>query len=216
MGLDWNPANKPIPGRETEYEELAAALQAEAEQSDDETEEESEISKRFFECSISAFDTLAAPTVGEDKAADEWAKEVYESENRDEPFEIWFENVRGLRLVHLVPECAGVPKYSNGSPAGYVEPFSFRGQFLTLCEDIIGEDVLEQCYENKTPEELVEFGKLLKKAGLDFASKHGVLLPPTTDEFDENAPEWKADILVSAGEWCIFWGERGHPLDAYW
>ena len=77
MGLDWNPANKPIPGRESEYEELRAALEAEPESDEDDDDEESEASKRFFEASISAFETLDAPTIGLDEVATQWAKEVY-------------------------------------------------------------------------------------------------------------------------------------------
>lgn len=216
MGLDWNPANKPVPGREQEYEILRAALEAEAENSDEESDEESEASRRFFAATISAFDTLNAPTIGVDEIADAWAREQYLDGERTEPFEVWFDKVRGLRLVHLVPECPGIPRYSNGSPAGYVEPFSFRAQFLTLCEDIIGSEVLEQCFENKQADELVAFGRFLKTTGLEYAAAQNVVVPPLSDEFDENSPEWRADILVAAGEWCIYWGERGHPLEAYW
>lgn len=216
MGLDWNPANKPVPGREQEYEVLRAALEAAAADTDDDPDEESEASRLFFAATISAFDTLNAPTVGIDQNANDWARERYEEGEKNEPYESWFERVRGLRLVHLVPDCPGVPRYSNGSPAGYVEPFSFRAQFLTLCEDIIGSEVLEQCFESKTPAELVEFGAFLKSAGLEYAARAGVAIPPVSAEFDEDAPEWRADILIAAGEWCIFWGERGHPLDPYW
>ncbi len=216
MGLDWNPANKPVPGREKEYEALLAALEADAENDDEESDEESEASRQFFAATISAFETLEAPTIGVDEIANDWAKEQYDAGEKTEPYDAWFEKVRGLRLVHLVPACSGVPRYSNGSPAGYVEPFSFRAQFLTLCEDIIGPEVLEKCYESKSPGELVDFGKCLKSAGEEYAAAQGVSIPPESEEFDENAPEWRADILVAAGEWCIFWGERGHPLDAYW
>lgn len=217
MGLDWNPANKPIPGREAEFKALRAELDAEAAAADaNESEEETEASKRFFAASVSAFDTLSAPTIGVDEVADRWLKEQYESQAIDEPFDVWFARLRGLRVVHLVPDCPGIPRYSNGSVAGYVEPFSFRAQFLTLCEDIIGSEALERCYQSMTAAELIEFGKFLKEAGESHARQHGVSLPSDTDEFDEEAPEWKADILVAAGEWCVFWGERGHSLDPYW
>jgi hypothetical protein len=216
MGLDWNPANKPAPGREQEYAILLAALEAEAESGGDESDEESAASQAFFAATISAFDTLEAPTIGVDEVANSWAQQQYEAGDQSEPFSIWFEKVRGLRLVHLAPECAGIPRYSNGSPAGYVEPFSFRAQFLRLCEEIIGTAALEQCYESKSPEELVRFGEFLRSAGLQYAATHNLDVPPISEEFDEDAPEWRADILIAAGDWCIFWGTRGHPLDPYW
>ncbi len=216
MGLDWNPANKPIPGRESEYEELRSSLEAECESDEDDGDEESEASKRFFEASISAFETLNAPIIGIDEVATQWAKEIYPETGAEEPYDEWFEKVRGLRVVHLVPPCAGVPKYSNGSVGGYVEPFSFRAQFLHLCEEIIGEETLEACYENREPAELIEFGLLLKKTGEEYSIRNNVAVPPSSEEFDENSPEWQVDIVLAAGEWCIYWGERGHPLEAYW
>jgi len=219
MGLDWNPANKAIPGLEAEYEELRAALENEAE-SDEDSEEnegkESEASRKFFEASISAFDTLNVPTIGIDEIANQWAKENYAEADSEEPYEEWFEKVRGLRIVHLVPPCPGVPRYSNGSPGGYVEPFSFRAKFLHLSEGIISEEVLESCYENREPAELIEFGKYLKNIAEEYAAENQIAMPPTSEEFDENSLEWQVDIVLAAGEWCIYWGERGHPLHAYW
>ena len=218
MGLDWNPANKAVPGREADYEALKAALDAELadeSQHDADDEQESEASRRFFEASISAFDTLMAPTVGVDEPANQWAREEFAQLETDEPFEKWFESIRGLRLAHLSP-CPGVPRYSNGSVGGYVEPFSFRGQFLTFCEPIIGMEVLERCYQNMPAEELISFGQHLKEKGEALVRESGLILPKESDEFDEEDPRWHADILIAAGDWCIFWGERGHPLEAYW
>ena len=42
----------------------------------------------------------------------------------------WVESLEGMYVVPLVAPCDGVPRYSNGTVAGYVEPFSFRAQFL--------------------------------------------------------------------------------------
>jgi len=216
MGLDWNPANKPRPGHEAEYYELRAALKEAAESDQEGHGEESEASRKFFEASISAFDTLGAPTIGIDEIANQWAKENYAESHSEEPYEEWFEKVRGLRVVRLVASCPGVPRYSNGSPGGYIEPFSFRAQFLQLSVGIIGEEVLESCYENREPAELFEFGKSMKNRGEEYAAQNQVAVPPTSEGFDENSLEWQVDIVPAAGEWCIYWGERGHPLDAYW
>jgi hypothetical protein len=36
------------------------------------------------------------------------------------------------------------------------------------------------------------------------------------EDMERATPRYKADIVLSAGRWCIFWGERGHVLDAFW
>lgn len=129
MGLDWNPGNKPKPGFETEYAQLARAIGA-ATEADQESMRE-----KFFAISISAYETLQAPRVGFDARADEWARARY----RDNPTaamspEEFAAKLRGFYVVDLVPECDGIPPYSNGSTGGDVEPFSFRGQFLSDCK----------------------------------------------------------------------------------
>jgi hypothetical protein len=54
MGLDWNPGNKAKPGHEAEDAPL----------------------ERYHEISITAFETLGAPIVGRDAAADAWARQL--------------------------------------------------------------------------------------------------------------------------------------------
>jgi hypothetical protein len=52
-----------------------------------------------------------------------------------------------------VPPCDGLPRYTNGSPGGYVERYSFRAQFLQDCEEELGDDLLATAYESKLPDE---------------------------------------------------------------
>jgi hypothetical protein len=124
-----------------------------------------------------------------------------------------------------------LPPYSNGSPRGYVEAYSFRGQFLKDCAADIGQDLLATAYESKLPDELLSYGRALLARAEDLAGRHGLdpmnlAIPdeiPSVDEFlaGARAPatwsvEHRVDVAHSAGRWCVFWAERGHLLDAYW
>lgn len=37
--------------------------------------------------------------------------------------------------------------------------------------------------------------------------------PPS--EFVEGSAETRADILLSAARWCLFWAERGHGMEPW-
>lgn len=246
MGLDWNPGNKPKPGFEAEFEEILRRYEAEdyideeasaggifglfgkSKQAGKPTKEA--LQQRFDEITVSAFETLDAPRIGHDEAATQWAREVYKDTEPEEPEEDWLESLKGLYVVSAVENCDGVPRYSNGSLGSYVEPFSFRGQFLTDCVSVIGKDMLERCYQTKTSAQTLAFGKeLLQKAG-DYARQHGLDLETMDfgdlklDDLDfknleADLPEnhrYKLDVVLSAGRWCLFWAERGHYLESYW
>lgn len=231
MGLDWNPGNKPKPGHEAEHEDIvrrirekeyasgesvvskAIGLFTASKQASKPTKEE--LLERFGEISSSAFETLDTPRVGFDDRATEWARKYHAENGIEEQEEDWLESVKGLYIVWLVEDCDGVPRYSNGVPGGYVEPYSFRGQFLTDCTHIIGEDLLEQSYETKTNPETLAFGKELLQKAEDYAKRHDLDFNNLESD-DPDSEEFKLDAVVCAGRWCLFWAERGHFLEAYW
>jgi hypothetical protein len=210
MGLDWNPANKPIPGREAEFAALKAALDAEIFNAD-EDQEQWPAADKFDAGSISPAETLGAPVVGVDEVANKWAREFHREHLPNMSFAAWLKEANGMRVPELAPPSVGLPRYNAHSEE--VNPYTFCAEYLTVCEDVIGAQTLAACYEDKSASELVAFGKQLLAMGQKYAQKHRVTLPPKSDEFDPDAPERKADIIIAAGEWCIFWGEHGHALD---
>lgn len=210
MGLDWNPGNKPKPGFEREFVDLFYALQG------DPSPERTRQEARFREISISAFETLGAPRVGFDSRADAWALEALQRARQPKPESEWLASLKGFYVLDLVPPCHGLPRYSNGSPGGYVERFSFRAQFLADSEEIIGPELLEQAYESKLPPVFERYGlALLEKFRLFVATRK---LDPAKLESSEDpeSDEFRADVTREAGRWCLFWSRKGHILDAYW
>lgn len=218
MGLDWNPGNKAKPGFEADYARLMQAVDSAAE-----TEKEA-LRERFFEISTSAYETLAAPRVGFDAVADDWARARYrENPSAAATMEEFLSKLKGFYVVDLVPECDGIPPYSNGSTGGYVEPFSFRGQFLTDCKDVIGETLLEEAYKFKSASDLVRYGNDLLTCGRRYAEQHGCSsVEGMRNDWDKigdsqaGDPPALAHIILCAAKWCLYWGARGHVLDPYY
>jgi hypothetical protein len=226
VGLDWNPGNKAKQGHEAEFTEVLRRLLASKPGPDRDA-----LEGRFHNISVTAFETLRAPRVGRDPEADAWARRVYREEAREESVEEFLRELEGFWVLDLVPPCDGLPRYSNGSPGGYVEAYAFRAQFLHDCEDELGEELLASAYESKLPDEMLAYGRRLLAVANELARRHGVdphnlVVPdefPTMEEFAAGktgpttlSPEHRIDVMHSAGRWCVFWAERGHFLDAYW
>lgn len=209
MGLDWNPGNKPAPGHEEEFFALFEVLRSRpAEGYEQEIE-------RFHEISITAYETLNAPQVGTHDEATQWIRQQYDRQKPDMSKEEWERQFQGFYVVPLVPPCDGLPRYSNGSPGGYVEPFSFRGDFLKDCVDIIGEEVMLAAWGSMSADEMLAYGNQLIHAAERYAAANNINLDKLDIE-DADSIDTKLDILECAGRWCRFWAERGHILDAYW
>ena len=165
MGLDWIPGPKPRPGCEEEFLRLWRALKL-----DQPADRESKVA-RFGEITIPAFETLKAPRVGFDSAADSWAHDAF-SRRSDKSLtqDAFVAGLHGFYVLELVPRCDGLPRYTNGSPGGYVEAYSFRGQFLTDCTEIIGPELLAQAYHSKLPEDTKRYATSLLDHALNGAA----------------------------------------------
>ena len=211
MGLDWNPGDKPKPGHEAEFERLWRKLQSRHCWWRDAKV------RQFKAISVAAWETLAAPRVGFDAAATQWAVERYPNrKDKNLTEEQFVSGMSGFRVLDLVPPCDGLPRYSNGSPGGYVEAYSFRGQFLSDCTEIIGDALLESAFVSKLPPDTISYGRELLRRATDFADRWGFNLEAVHTVEDPDNPEFRVDVVQSAGRWCIFWGERNHWLEAYW
>lgn len=208
MGLDWNPLNRPIPGYEEEFEKLLDRLVA------NEGDVEANLA-RFRAISTPALETIDPPRVGFSQDADRWAEEAYRRNKPDVTLSEWLAQLRGFAVVRLLPPCPGIPVYSNGSAGGYVEPTSFRAQFLCDCEAIIGGALLDAAYRSKTAEAAARYGATLRQKAESFASATGTPIPTDLPE-DVDSIESQLHIVKSAADWCAWWSARGHGIDAYW
>ncbi|MBE9551900.1 MAG: hypothetical protein IMF05_00410 [Proteobacteria bacterium] len=225
--MDWLPGSKPKPGHEEECEAIILALVEESHsekkgligrlfsrKSEKEVDREA-LTERFHEISIPAYEALDAPRVGYAEAANEWAREKRTEHYPDVPEEEWLKHHHGYYVLDLAPPCDGLPRYTN-APMGYVEAYSFRAKFLEDCTDAIGDELFARGYGRMTAPELAAYGRELMACGEFWAAEHGIdigAMNPEREDFDLESPEGKVDIILSAGRWCVFWGERGYILD---
>ncbi len=235
MGLDWLAGNKAKPGFEAEFLEMLKARRDGVSPTD-------EIIERFQEISLASYTQVGAPEVGVDKGADAWvrfkvrsnamtaeefnsafpdgvnlAEAAFQDNQNDDEAEA-LEQMAGFRVLEMAPQCAGLPVYTMGAISDQVDLTSFRGKALHDCEEPLGEELLERAYTMQLPDELVEYGETLLKRAQEFAGENNCSEAAEQFEFsdwsDESA-ESKAHIMASAGRWCIYWGSRGHFLDAW-
>lgn len=216
MGLDLVVEGCAAPGHEKEWQNLLERAFA------DEDLSEAEIA-RFQEISIPGYKRIGAPQVGIDDTANKWILQARAAKTTEEAAAVLreFDGYYVLRLL----ECDGVPKYSNAGLYDGTDETSFRGAFLNDCPDVLSKTLMTEAWEHKLPGAAVEYGKaLLAAADTAEATGHaprpprrgllsrlGLAKPPAEPlPFAE-----QLDVVRSAGRWYIFWGERGHPIRAW-
>jgi hypothetical protein len=214
MGLDLVVEGCPKPGREDEWRCLLKRSFADKELSERET-------ARFQEISIPPYERIGAPRVGHDDAANQWILEARGAKTPEEVADV-LKKYEGYYVVRLV-KCDGVPRYSSGGLYEGADETSFRGAFFKGCQDVLNEDLLSDAWNHKFPEEALAYGKALLAAAeagkavertpkrrRTLLSRLGLAKEPEPVAIAE-----QLEIVRAAGRWFIFWGERGHPIRAW-
>jgi hypothetical protein len=213
MGLDLIVEGCAKPGQEREWRQLLQRSFAEQELSDQEV-------ARFQEISIPAFAHIGAPRVGSDEAANQWILRAREVKTPDEATAV-LKEFDGYYAVPLV-KCDGVPGYSNSGMYDGADATSFRGSFLKDCTDILSKDLLNDAWNHKFPEQAVAYGRELlaaanaAEAGKPLKARGSLLARIGLAKKSEPVPmAEQLDIVRAAGRWFVFWGDRGHPIRAW-
>jgi hypothetical protein len=212
VGLDLVVEGCAKPGHEREWRRLLERAFSDSQLS------EADIA-HFNEISVPGYGRIGAPRVGFDAAADAWIIEARKAQTSEEKAAI-LKEFSGHYVLRLV-KCDGVPTYSNGGLYDGVDETSFRGDFLKSCRNVIDKRLLEAAWEHKLPEAAVAYGRALLAAAdaaetspLDahrnFLSRLGLVKSAEPLPLPE-----QLDIVRAAGRWFVFWGERGHPIRAY-
>lgn len=212
MGLDLTPLARAREGHESEWHELVTRSLNNLELTDQQVE-------RFEEISLQPYEVVGAPQVGADAAADDWiAGELADRMSRDEAIEAG----RGFFALHLT-QSDGLPKYTHAGMYEGVDETCFRGSFLEDCVNVLSPEQIEAAWENRMPADAERYGKELLQAVEDVRQNGprktrkvglfglGRRRAESTIELEE-----QIDIVATAGRWFVFWGERGHPIHAYY
>ncbi len=172
-----------------------------------------ELIQEWFENQISTYETIKAPMVGRDDEAEKWIKEKYEELEEKPPYNEFLEEHLGFYVISLAKEQDGVPCYI----ALQQDENVFRGQFLTDCVDLIGEDLVNEAWETKLADETLDYGNRLMTIADEIAEKHnlGYLKEQRIpSDVDEDTTESKLHIVYSLAKWLIFYGKNGHGYEA--
>jgi hypothetical protein len=221
MGLDLRPMGKPNPGFEKRFLEIFQMV------SQDKIPQPSifdklkgkklpskdELLQEWFASQIQTYETIKAPRVGRDKEADDWIKSKYNELEHKPPLEDFLKEHSDYYVIELAKEQDGVPVYIAMGQDENV----FRGQFLSDCVDIIGENLVNEAWETKLANETLDYGnrlmtvadKIAKEKNLEYLKSQR--LPPDTDE---DSIESKLHIVFSLAKWLIFYGKNGHGYEA--
>jgi len=193
---------------------------------------------RLAECYVSGQETLNTPRVGIDEEATRELKRLWSSRRKDirnsdrsfpdrhtsywmRPFKEVLEENRGRYMAGMT-ESDGV-----GSITGMMaSETGFRGKIIGYAENVIGPKLANEAYDDHSPEELVDYGCRLLSAAKNFATlsnsawietaRESMPAPEIDKALGEDDTLWKLFYCFDAAKWCIFWGERGHGMHAWY
>jgi hypothetical protein len=174
--------------------------------------------ERFRAISEAPFETVGAPRVGYDAAADAWLRTKLEATGKIGDLERARTAMHGFYVLDLLPPCDGFPLYTNYPSYEGLDRYSFRAQFLNDCQEIIGKTLHRRAREPMLAGELSAYADALDARVQPWAERAGVAAVEHAAEapaFAEDAPASQAHVLFSAIRWCRFWAARGHGLDPW-
>lgn len=221
MGLDMRPMGKPKKGFERRFKEIFEMVESNNIPRANFWDKirgkniptKDQLIKEWFENQIPTYETIMAPMVGRDLEAEKWLEAKYKELKEKPSYEEFRKLYEGYYVVSLAKKQDGVPCYIALGQDENV----FRGQFITDCIDVIGEDLVNEAWETKLADETLDYGnrlmsianKVAKENNLEYLKEQRI--PP---DVDENALESKLHILFSLAKWLIFYGKNGHGYEA--
>ena len=231
MGLDWVPIHKPKEGQEEIFNQTLIVLSGDYDDAFLQDKEAAKLEKMstddlwdFYESiSISPAVSIGAPTVGESKEADKFIKQRYEKKVKKDPefakdfatLDSFLKYMKGYHVLELVEISPGIPYYQTTVQ----QIICFRAKFLNDTEEILGNDLYEQAFDNKlAPADAISYGQKLMEKAEKFATENNCMQLKNRHDlptkFQHDSKESKAHILFSAANWIFFWANKGHGYRA--
>lgn len=210
MGLDLIPMGRPKAGMNKRFTEVFSILTGKQSPGNKTIEE---IQEEWFSIQDPAYETIKAPLVGRDQSAEEWVKKKYESSDKSESFQSYFDKLRGFYIIDIAEELDGVPLYRAMGEDEHV----FRGEFLKQCETILTEEMIWRAWETITAKQALKYGKDLWKAAKEEAESYDaihLLEQREIPDIDPDEPEAQIHIVASLAKWLMFYGKNNHGIEA--
>ena len=215
------PLGKPKPGFEERFKQIMRIVQEKEKQElsffdklkGKKILSKEELIQEWFDNQIESYVTIKAPRVGYDEIANNWIKEKYQESDKEVTEEEFLSQYNGFYVIELSEEKDAVPIYRAMGQDENV----FRGQFLSDCEDLIGEELVAEAWNTKFADEALEYGNKLMEVALKIAKENNLeylkeeRYPPDTDP---GTLESKLHIIFSLARWLIYYGNNGHGYEA--
>ena len=215
MGLDLVPLGKPREGYEKRFEEIFHILGNE--NSNLPEEEIEKLQDEWFSIQESCYEFIQAPLVGRDKEADDWVLEKYEElEDKSQVSkEDFIADYQGYYVVELAKRKGALPFYMTFS-----ERHNFRGQFLSDCIEMLGEDLVNEAWESKLANDALDYANRLTTVADKIAKEHNLEYlkdqETISDDIEEGSLESNLHITYSLARWLKLYAENGYGYHADW
>jgi hypothetical protein len=200
VALDWEPLPRPKPEHVEEFAVLFDRLQSGY---------DAGLVDRLHAISIPVFETLGAPRIGYDEAADDWLRA---RGNADDFYDALMK-MHGYYVVELLPACDGFPVYTKYTGWPHLARYAFRGSALDDARPELGPLYYEAArYLSK--EQLEDFGERLTACARRVARKHRIMELELVKEprYAARSIEGRVHVIFAAARWCLYWARRGHGL----
>ena len=209
MALEWEPLPTPKRGFEREFVDLFHKLVAARGAKRD------QVMEWFLQIAEPPFETIGAPRVGKDAAADDWLRARLEKSNRLPELPQLVREMHGYCVLELMPPCDGFPVYSNHKTVEHLDRYSFHAELLAGVHDVLGETLSAQLNVMMLPEQHRELAEQLLETADRFVNEHALPVHVATIRepvFPDGTLEAKGHLLYAAAKWCTYWSQRGHGL----
>jgi hypothetical protein len=219
MGLDWLVSPKTKDGFEEQRKLLESVIQKfqnKILEIDDaimkkKLENELEkLNKKFFEITISKYETVKCKRIGIDKEANEYILKRHLQKNSDEKsHELLLRDIQimyGMPIPELYEDKDGLAAYSGIATSD----FDFRGKVLS--DTILSKELKDEMYEKHDAKETLEFAKKFQNY-IDDYYENNKNLYKSREEFNNS---YSVEPIVKAIQWLTYWGGKGHGFDPWY
>ncbi|WP_221409783.1 hypothetical protein [Pseudochryseolinea flava] len=137
----------------------------------------------------------------------------YDQLEQKPPFDEVMRQYNGFYVIELAKEQDGVPVYRAMGQDENV----FRGQFMSDCVDLIGDELVSEAWQTKLAKETLDYGNRLMRVADEIAKDQNLEYLKSQRQPPDTAQELvasKLHIVYSLARWLIFYGKNGHGYEA--
>jgi hypothetical protein len=206
MGLDWLVLDKPCEDKKEIYDQIIKQID-ELEQTNYDELIMEELCKKLKEVSVSKYETLKCPKVGEnEETVMYFIKNMYPYSKIRYNSDIItsLNECKNQYIPQLSPE---INKISNHTHGIVTSIFDFRGAVISN-NILLNAELRNEAYMDKSPEQMMIYADKLE---------NHIQVYNETELKEMNEDQQMSYKLIKEGiYWLRFWAEKGHGINAWY